>query len=144
MQETIERTPAVVVRRYPLALIGAFGAAALLLAIIGIYGVMSHHVASQTRAIGIRAALGADRQRIHTMVLRDALLLGATGIVVGWILAFSLTRGFQSWLVGVGNGDFTVYATASVVVALAAMLSAWIPAQRAASVDPMKAMRTGE
>ena len=123
------------------ALIAAFAAIALLLAAVGVFGVISYTVAQRTREIGIRAALGAGRARLLRQVLGQAALLAAIGVVVGTGAALVLGRFLSSLLVGVTPRDVPTLAGAALVLTATAILSAWIPARRAASVDPVTALR---
>jgi predicted permease len=123
------------------SLMSAFGAMAMILAAIGLYGVMAFAVTRRTPEIGIRIALGAQRGAVQWMVLRQSLTMALWGIVVGVPGALALARLVRTLLYGVEPGDPASVAWAVVVIAAVAGLAAWIPARRAASVDPMKALR---
>ena len=123
------------------ALIAAFAGIALLLAAVGIFGVMSYTVAQRTREIGIRAALGASRARLLRQVIGQAALLAAIGVVIGTGAALAAGRFLSSLLVGVTPQDVPTLAAAALVLAVTAIVSAWIPARRAARVDPVTALR---
>jgi predicted permease len=123
------------------SLMSAFGAMAMTLAAIGLYGVMAFAVTRRTPEIGIRIALGAQRGEVQWMVLRQSLLMALGGIVVGVPGALALSSLVRSMLFGVEPGDPTSILAAVMVIASVAGLAAWIPARRAASVDAMKALR---
>jgi predicted permease len=120
---------------------GAFALLALTLAAIGIYGVASYVAQLRTREIGIRIALGADGSRIRRMVLRQGAAPVLSGIAAGLVLALASGRFAAAFLRGVSPGDPATYGIVSTVLALVALLATWIPARRAASVDPMRALR---
>jgi len=123
-------------------LVGLFGALALILAAAGLYGVVSFLVAQRTREIGVRMALGADRRRVATEVLRSGLVLAGAGVVLGLGGAFVLRRFTASLLYGVEPGDPWTLATACLVLAAVATLASLAPARKATRVDPMEAIRT--
>jgi predicted permease len=129
--------------RFATVLLSLFAALSLSLAVIGIYGVMSFGVAQRTREIGIRVALGADRRRVLRLVLREGALLAGTGVVIGLAAALALTRVLRTMLFEVTTTDPPVYGVMVVVVAAAVFVACWIPARRAARVDPMVALRRG-
>lgn len=119
-----------------------YGQLALLLAAIGLYGITSHHVARRTSEIGIRMALGADRRRVLVMVLRRALAQTAIGLAIGLPAALVAGRFLSNQLYGVSAHDPAVVVAALVVLALVAVIAGVIPARRAASIDPIKALRS--
>ena len=123
------------------SLMSAFGAMAMVLAAIGLYGVMAFAVTRRTPEIGIRIALGAQRSEVQWLVLRQSLVMALWGIVVGVPGALALARLIRTMLYGVEPSDPASIAGAVLVIAVVAALAAWIPARRAASVDPMKALR---
>jgi ABC-type antimicrobial peptide transport system permease subunit len=118
-----------------------FGALALLLACIGLYGVMSYTVAGRTREIGVRMALGAQRGNVLTLVMREAMLLVIIGIAAGIPLAMLSTRLINSMLFGLQNTDPLSLAVVVIVLAAVGALASVIPARRATKVDPMVALR---
>ena len=118
-----------------------FGALALLLATIGLYGVTAYSVARRTPEIGIRMALGAERRGVIAMVMRGAILQTALGLAIGIPLALLCVRFIKSQLYEITNVDVTVMAVAIVTLAVAACIAAIIPARRAASIDPVQALR---
>jgi predicted permease len=120
---------------------GFFGALALVLASIGLYGVMAYSVQRRTREIGIRMSLGAMRGRVVWMVLRDCLLMVAMGIAVGIPLSLWLSRLVTSQLFGVAPGDPVTIAVAAFILTAVAALAGYLPAHRASRIDPMAALR---
>ncbi len=129
-------------RRFTMAVLGAFAGAALLLAAVGIYGVVSYAVAQRTREIGIRIALGARPRTVARMVQGRAMLMVGVGIVLGIAGALALTRVMRSQLYEVSPTDPGTFAAAIVVLGAAGWLASWIPARRGTRVDPMVAIRT--
>jgi macrolide transport system ATP-binding/permease protein len=119
-----------------------FGALALLLATVGLYGVTAYTVARRTSEIGIRMAVGAERVRVVAMVLRDALTQAGLGLAIGIPTALVCARFIEAQLYEVKGVGAAVLLTSLITLAAAAFLAGFIPAQRAASIDPMKAMRT--
>jgi putative ABC transport system permease protein len=126
---------------YATAMLGLDAVIALLLAAIGIYGVMANLVAERRREIGVRLAMGARREDVLRMILRRAGVLTGIGTAVGVVAAVLLARGIASLLFGVKPNDPMVFGSIVVSVAAIALISSWIPAQRAAGVDPMEALR---
>jgi putative ABC transport system permease protein len=122
-------------------LIGIFAAVALLLAAIGIYGVVSYTVSQQTHHIGVRMALGAQASDIVKMVLKQGLALALVGVGVGVIAALALMRFLRSLLFEVQTSDTTTFAIVVVSLFVVALLACYIPARRAAKVDPLIALR---
>jgi putative ABC transport system permease protein len=127
--------------RFTMVLLGTFAGLAITLTIVGLYGVMAYSVARRTREIGVRMALGAQRGVVLTMVLRDAAVLLAFGIVVGIVAVLASASVLQSMLYGTGLRDPMVLALVCLGVAFAGLVAAYIPAFRAARVDPMVALR---
>ena len=141
MDQMIAQTPASFMRRFPALLISIFALVALLLASIGIYGVVSYSVSQQTHYIGVRMALGANSSDILRMVLKEGLLLAIAGVGIGIAAAFGLMRLLRTLLFEVSTSDamtFTLVAGALFVVAL---LACYLPARRATKVDPLVALR---
>ncbi|MFY9610611.1 MAG: ABC transporter permease [Blastocatellia bacterium] len=128
-------------RRFSMFLLGAFAVLALILAGIGIYGVMSYSVNERAHEIGIRMALGAQRISILRLVIRQALILVLFGIAIGLTGAFALTRVMSSLLYGVGATDRVTFIAVSVILGSIALVASYLPARRATKVDPMIALR---
>jgi putative ABC transport system permease protein len=128
-------------RRFNLILVGAFAGTAFLLAIIGLYGVMSYVVSQRTGEFGIRTALGADPRNILRLVLAQGVTTILAGIAMGLGGALALTRMLQSLLFGLSTADPLTFMGVALVLALVALLACYIPARRAAKVDPIVALR---
>jgi predicted permease len=139
MDEVVVRSTAR--QDFNMLLLSIFGLSALLLAAIGIYGLMAYSVEQRVREIGIRMALGADRHHIRTMVVWQGMRLASVGIVLGIGAAFALTRLISSSLYGVKNWDPLVFTTVPLLLGMVALAATWIPATRASRLDPMKALR---
>jgi putative ABC transport system permease protein len=122
-------------------LVGVFGLVALLLASIGLYGVMAWTVSRRTREIGIRLALGAQQREISRLVIGQGIRLVLIGLVIGLASALGLTRLITSLLFGVGAGDPLTFVSIALLLMVVALVACWIPARRAAKVDPMIALR---
>ncbi|HEY6805707.1 MAG TPA: ABC transporter permease [Pyrinomonadaceae bacterium] len=129
-------------RRFSTFLLGVFAAVALVLAAIGIYGVMAYSVTQRTQEIGIRMALGAQPGKIMLMVVRHSLLLAICGVVLGLAGAFALTRVMSSLLFGVSTTDALTFAAPPLVLGAIALLAGYFPARRASKVDPTIALRS--
>lgn len=129
-------------RRFNLILLETFAAAALLLALVGVYGVMAYSVGERTREIGLRMALGAQARQVVRMVVREGATIALAGIAAGLAAAFLLTRLMASLLYDVTPTDPPTFAAATIVLAVAALAACWAPALKAASVDPMDALRS--
>jgi len=132
---------AVARQRFSMLLLAIFAGLALVLAAVGIYGVMSYTVAQQTREIGIRIALGAKRRDVLAMTVKQGLRLVGLGLVIGLPSAFILTRVMSSLLFGISAADPITFLSISLVVLAVALLASYIPALRATKVDPMIALR---
>ena len=128
-------------RRFALLLLGLFAAVALALAAVGAYGVMSYGVVQRTKEIGIRMALGAEQHAVLRLVVGDGMRLAAFGIAIGFGLAVGLSRVLRGMLFGVSSFDPIAYAGLTLVLAGVALLASWLPARRAARVDPVIALR---
>jgi putative ABC transport system permease protein len=128
-------------RRFSTLLLGIFSGLALLLAFVGVYGVMSYSVAQRTHEIGVRMALGAQKIDMMTMVLRQSLAIVAIGLVIGLISALGATRLMSALLFGVGANDVTTYLIVVLLLGTAALIASYLPARRAMAVDPMIALR---
>jgi putative ABC transport system permease protein len=122
-------------------LLGAFAALALVLASLGIYGVLSYAVTQRTREIGVRMALGASSANVTRMVVGQGIVLTVAGIAIGTAVALAVTRSMTKLLVGVRAADPAIYASVAAVLAIVALAACYIPAARASRVDPMIALR---
>ena len=128
-------------RRFTLMLLGLFGALALTLAAVGIYGVISYTVSLRTRELGIRMALGAPREDVLHMVLRQGLQLCVTGLAVGFFASLALTRSLTSLLFQVKPADTMTFLLVALVLGAVALFANYVPARRASRVDPNEALR---
>ena len=128
-------------RRFSMVLLGAFATLALLLGIIGVYGVTSYLVAQRTREVGLRLALGAQPGDLVTMVVRQGMIVAAVGIGLGLAGALALTRLMTSLLYEVSPTDIATLAVVTLVLVLATLVANWLPARRAARIDPLVALR---
>jgi putative ABC transport system permease protein len=128
-------------RRFALILFEAFGLVALVLAVIGIYGVLSGSVTERTRELGIRLALGAQTSAVLKLVLWQGLKLGAAGITLGLLGALAVTRLLQSLLFGISATDPPTFAMSAFLLLSVALVACWLPASRATKIDPMVALR---
>jgi putative ABC transport system permease protein len=140
MEELVGRR--IAQRRLNMLLLGLFGLLGLVISAVGIYGVMAYVVAQRTREIGVRMALGATRGNVVGMVLRNAGLLVATGLVIGGISAWYLSATAKAFLFQLDSNDPRAFVAAMVVLVCAAFIASVVPARRAATVDPMVALRS--
>ena len=127
---------------FNMLLLTIFAGAALLLAAIGIYGLMAYVVEQRTREIGVRLAVGATAGRVGAMVIRQGMVIAVLGVAIGLASALALTRVLAALLFGVTSRDPLVFATVPVLLALVALVGVWVPARRAARVSPLAALRT--
>jgi len=128
--------------RIEAAFAGSFGLLALILAAIGVYGVVAYATKQRTHEIGIRMALGAGKQDIFRQVLGRGLRLAGFGLVLGLMLSLALTRYLQGMLYGVGTADWLTFVIVAILLCVMTLIACFVPARRAASVDPMQALRT--
>jgi predicted permease len=128
-------------QRFATLMLGAFAVFALVLAVVGVYGVMSHLVAQGAHDIGVRMALGAQRSGIVAMVLRQGLELTGAGVIIGLVAAAALTQVMASLLFGVSTTDAVTFSTVPLVLIASALLACYLPARRATRVDPVVALR---
>src|SRR5262245_37875908 len=140
MEELLGRR--VAQRRLTMMLVGLFGLLGLTIAAVGVYGVMAYFVGQRTREIGVRMALGATRSRVVGLVLRNGFALVATGLISGAVAAWYLSAATKAFLFRLEPKDPRAYAAAVVSLAIAAAIASLLPARRAASVDPIVALRT--
>ncbi len=123
------------------ALLSAFGLLAMVLASIGLYGVMAYSVVRRTREVGIRVALGADRVNVVTMVVREGMGMVSVGVVIGLVLSAVAMRPIAGFLYGVAPTDLVTFGSVAALLYAVALLATYVPARRAARVDPMVALR---
>jgi putative ABC transport system permease protein len=128
-------------QRFHMLLMSVFGGVSLLLAAIGIYGLMAYSVEQRTQEIGIRMALGAEQSDVRGMVMRQGMTFALIGVVLGIGGAFALAKQIASFLYGVTAWDPLVFGTIPVVLIATALLAVWWPAHRATQVDPATALR---
>ena len=129
-------------QKFNMLLLTVFGAVALVLAAIGIYGLMAYTVAQRNQELGIRMALGADRPAIRRLVVWSGMKLAIVGMAVGVIAAFGLTRLMASFLFDVHPWDPVAFVTAPLILAVVALVAVWLPGLRASRIDPVQALRT--
>jgi putative ABC transport system permease protein len=127
--------------RFTALLLSIFGAVALILTSVGIYGVIAYSVSQRTNEIGIRIALGAAQSNIFRLVVGQAMLLVAISIAIGLLGAFTATRFLSSLLYGVGAWDPITFVSIATLIAAVAVLACWLPARRAARINPIEALR---
>jgi putative ABC transport system permease protein len=139
MEELIARR--VAQRKLTMLLLGLFGLLGLVIAAVGLYGVMAYLVSRRTREIGVRMALGATRSNVVRMVLLNACALVASGLVIGTVAAWYLSAAAKAFLFRLEPTDPRAFAAAAVSLLVAALVASAIPARRAAGVDPMVALR---
>ena len=142
MSERIDRSPAAYLHRSSAWLVGGFALLALVLGVIGLYGVIAYSVGQRTREIGVRMALGAARGQVYRLVLREAGWLTAAGIGVGLGCSLAAARLMEGLLFGVSSRDVPTLAAVALTLAASALLASFVPARRAASIDPADALRT--
>jgi ABC-type antimicrobial peptide transport system permease subunit len=129
-------------RRTTMILLAIFAAMALVLACIGIYGVIAYLVGQRTQEIAIRMALGAERHHVLFLILGQGIRMAAAGVAAGVVLAFSLTRLMSSQLFGVSDHDPFTFCAVALVLTVVAVIASWLPARRAMQVDPIVALRS--
>jgi ABC-type antimicrobial peptide transport system permease subunit len=139
MEEVVSRSTSR--QQFNMWLMTVFGASALLLAAIGIYGLMAYSVEQRTQEIGIRLALGAQAAQVKNMVVLQGMRLAIVGVIVGVAAAFALARFISSFLFGVTTRDPLVFGGVPLLLAAVALLAVWLPARRASQVDPIIALR---
>jgi putative ABC transport system permease protein len=127
--------------QFALLLVGSFAVLALMLAAVGIYGVLMYSVSRRTREMGIRMALGAPAAAVRLMIVRDGARLAAMGIVLGVVAALVATRSLQSLLFGVSATEPFVFVAAAILLGSVAVLASWVPARTATKADPCQAVR---
>jgi macrolide transport system ATP-binding/permease protein len=141
ISDRITRSPAAYLHRSSAWLVGSFAALALILSVVGLYGVVTYSVAQRTREIGVRIALGAETQAVYALVLKEAGGLIAAGIAGGVVASLAISKALQQLLFGVQPWDPTTLAGVSMLLATAALLASFAPAERAAHVNPLDVLR---
>jgi ABC-type antimicrobial peptide transport system permease subunit len=140
--DLIEKSPNLWIVKLGAILFGAFGCIALLLAVVGVYGVKAYAVACRTREIGIRMALGAHRKDVFALIMRQGAMQTALAVAVGLLLSLAAGRVLSQILYGVSPTDPFALIISSLMLASAALLACFLPARRATRVNPMTALRT--
>lgn len=141
MTQRINRSPSAYLHRSSAWLVGGFAALALLLGVVGLYGVIAYSVSRRTREIGVRMALGAERKAVYRLILKEAGWLTALGTVAGLLCSLAAATLMRKLLFGIRSWDLPTLAAVTAVLAISAMLASYIPAHRAASVNPVEALR---
>jgi putative ABC transport system permease protein len=139
MEEVVTRSTAAA--DFNTLLLTIFACSALLLAAIGIYGLMAYSVQQRTQEIGIRLALGAAGRDVRNMVIFQGIRLALVGVIIGVASAFGLTRLIASFLFGVKMHDPAVFVAVPLILTAVALVAVWLPARRASSIDPLNALR---
>ena len=127
-------------KKFTVLLLSIFAGAALVLAAIGLYGVISYSVAQRTRELGIRFALGAQRSDVLRLILHQGMVVVAAGVIVGITASFGLTRLIASLLYGISASDPLTFLLLSAILVMVALFACWLPARRASAVDPIVAL----
>ena len=127
--------------RLTTTLVAAVATLALILAIVGIYGVMAYGVGQRRREIGTRIALGAETRDVVLMIVREGTLVAGMGLLAGLVAAYAVTRGLSTLLVGVSASDPVTYGTVAVLILVVTLAASAIPASRAARINPLEALR---
>ena len=141
MDEKIHDSPSAYLHRSSAWLVGGFAGIALLLSVVGLYGVIAYSVSRRTREIGIRMALGAPRGSVYQLVLKEAGWLTAFGIIVGLVSSLAATTLMRTLLFEVRSWDLPTLSAVALTLAICALLASFLPARRAAAVNPTEALR---
>jgi ABC-type antimicrobial peptide transport system permease subunit len=141
MTDRISQSPSAYLHRSSAWLVTGFATLALLLGVVGLYGVIAYSVSRRTREIGVRMALGAKRSTVHKLVMKEAAWLVLVGIAGGLVCAVGVATLIRGLLFGVRSWDVATLVAVSAVLGISALLASYIPARRAARIDPMVALR---
>jgi ABC-type antimicrobial peptide transport system permease subunit len=141
MIEKIHMTQAALLHRFSAWLVGGFAFVALILGVVGLYGVISYSVGQRTREIGVRMALGAQRATVHNLVMREAAWLTLAGLGIGLLCSLATSMLIRSLLFGVLAWDATTLSYVSLLLGLASLVASFLPACRAAKINPVEALR---
>jgi macrolide transport system ATP-binding/permease protein len=142
MIDRINHSQAAYLHRSAAWMVGAFAGLALLLGTVGLYGVISYSVGQRTREIGVRMALGAQRSSVYKLILKEAAWLSIVGVVGGVLSSLAATTLLRSLLFGVSRWDVGTFFSVTCLLLASALFSSYIPARRAASIDPTEALRS--
>jgi ABC-type antimicrobial peptide transport system permease subunit len=142
MEAKIDGTQAALLHRFAAGLVGGFAVMALLLGVVGLYGVTAYSVSQRTREIGVRMALGAQRSSVYRLVIGQAGLLTVAGLAIGLLCSVGTSMLIRKLLFAVQAWDIATLTVVAFVLALASLAASFLPARRAASVDPMQALRS--
>jgi hypothetical protein len=141
MSQRIHDSPAAYLHRASAWLVGSFAALALLLSVVGLYGVIAYSVSQRTREIGVRMALGAQRSMVYQLILKEAAWLIAVGMVAGLVGSIAAATLMRNLLFGTEAWDVATLASVAAVLGISALAASYLPARRAASVNPIEALR---
>jgi ABC-type antimicrobial peptide transport system permease subunit len=141
MEQLIQDSTSAYLHRFAAWLVGGFAVLALVLGVVGLYGVIAYSVSQRTREIGVRMALGAQRSSVYRLVMRQAGWLTLAGIGLGLICSVGAATLMRTMLFGTAAWDAGTLASVAIVLGASAMLASYIPARRAASVNPVEALR---
>jgi macrolide transport system ATP-binding/permease protein len=141
MSANIDATQAALLHRFSAWLVGGFAAIALVLGVVGLYGVIAYSVSQRTPEIGVRMALGAQRSSVYKLVMREAGWLTAAGLTIGLVCSIGASISIRKLLFGVQAWDAITLVCVAVSLALASVVASFLPAHRAASVNPVEALR---
>ncbi len=141
LRAKIDQTQAALLHRFSAWLVGGFALIALVLAVVGLYGIVAYSVSQRTREIGLRMAIGAQRSSVYNLVMRQAGWLTLGGLAIGLVCSLGTSLLMRKLLFGVRAWDPTTLGCVAVLLGLSSMAASFLPARRAASIDPMKALR---